>query len=595
MPRMQVVRADTSQEPQQGERPILDAFIPSHAFEVGPLLILSVILLAGASGGWVAGRLHIPRITGNIVAGLLLGSTLLKDTDTAQVLEPLTAFAIGLIAASVGANLSYRRIHNALRRIVSIAVLEGVCAAVCVALAIRLFPNTTWPIVALLGCIAAATAPATTVAIIRETRAKGSFVKTLLSVVALDNILCIVLFAFVQFLVADYYVRGATPGLTRAILTTGGQFLACVVLGCGLGAITERLVRDPRFHKFSVTLLALLLAAGLSSFLGLSPPLTTLLFGIYLGNRSREAQEQLHSLEPIEPLLYICFFTVAGAGLHLTSLWHAGLWCLAYVVARFVGKGLGACIGGVMSGTSRRIWSNIPLGLMPQAGIAIGLVVLLEGDQRIPAETTELVGAVVLAAVTISEIIGPFFTRAALRRASEAGLDRPRLMEFLQEEFILTDIQAADKWEALSKLTNFFALTHNVRPRHRAKIHASVVERERELSTAVGVGCAIPHGRIDAGSAVQGVLGICREGIDFDAPDGEPVRLIVLIVTPKEHEKRHLEVMASLASMMSNEMVRERLVAAIDANDAWEAIEHQEGRGYNYFLDELTEGADKTA
>jgi mannitol/fructose-specific phosphotransferase system IIA component (Ntr-type) len=252
-------------------------------------------------------------------------------------------------------------------------------------------------------------------------------------------------------------------------------------------------------------------------------------------------------------------------------------------------------VGGVVSKTSRRIWSSIPLGLMPQAGIAIGLVVLLEGDPRIPRDITELVGAVVLAAVTINEIIGPFFTRAALRRAREAGLDRPRLMEFLQEEFILTDIQAEDKWDALAKLTDFFALTHNIRPRHRDKILASVVERERELSTAVGMGCAIPHGRIDAGSAVQGVLGICRDGIDFDAPDGAPVKLIVLIVTPKEHEKRHLEVMASLASMMSNEQVRERLVAAINANDAWEIIEHEEGRGYNYFLDELTEGADETA
>ncbi len=560
---------------------------------MGPLLLLSMILLAGASGGWIAARLHVPRITGNIVAGLLLGLTVLKDIDTARVLEPMMAFAIGLIAASVGTNLSYRRIHNALRRILSIAVLESVCAAVCVALTIRLFPGTTWPIVALLGCIAAATAPATTVALIRETRAKGSFVKTLLSVVALDNILCIVLFAFVQFLVADYYVRGAAPGLALAVATTGAQFFACVLLGCGLGAITERLVRDPRFHKFSVTLLALLLAAGLSSYLRLSPPLTTLFFGIYLGNRSREAQEQLHSLEPIEPLLYICFFTVAGAGLHLDSLWHAGPWCLAYVAARFVGKGLGACIGGIASRTSRRIWSNIPLGLMPQAGIAIGLVVLLEGDARIPEKTTELVSAVVLAAVTMNEILGPFFTRAALRRAREAGLDRPRLMEFLQEEFILTDIQADDKWDALKELTDFFALTHNVRARHRNKIHASVIEREHELTTAVGVGCAIPHGRIDAGSAVQGVLGICPEGIDFEAPDGEPVRLIVLIVTPKDHEKRHLEVMASLASMMSNEIVRERLITAIDANHAWEIIEHQEGKGYNYFLDELTEGADE--
>lgn len=573
---------------------ILDLLRLPVAQDMGPLLMVSIILLGGAVGGWVAGKLHVPKITGNIVAGFLLGLTLFEGLDVAHAVQPLSAFAVGLIAASVGAQLSYRRIHNALRRIVLIAVLEGLGASIVVTLAARFVLKLDWPIAALVGCIATETAPATTVALVRELRARGPFVKTLMSVVAIDNILCIMLFAFVQIVAADFYQNPAGGlGFTRAMFDTGLQLLDSLVIGFGLGAITERAVIRSGLRRFSIVFMAILLASGLSSYLGLSPPLTALFFGIYLGNRRREVQEQLDALEPIEQMLYVVFFTVAGAGLHLSSLWHAGLLCLVYFVARIAGKTTGATIGGLLSGTSRRIWGNVPLGLMPHAGLAIGLVVLLEGDQRIPSEVSELVGTLVLAAVAVSEVIGPFFTRAALSWSGEAGLDRPRLMEFLQEEYILTDMDVADKWEALDRLTAFFARTHNISDAERKRIHATVAEREESMTTAVGRGAAIPHGRVERGTAIRGVLGICRKGVDFDAPDGEPVRLLMLIVTPKEHAQRHLEVMAGLTSMIANDAVRERLSAAISPNDAWEVIESKEARGYNYFLEEDTDNLEE--
>ena len=226
---------------------------------------------------------------------------------------------------------------------------------------------------------------------------------------------------------------------------------------------------------------------------------------------------------------------------------------------------------------------------MPQAGVALGLAVIFEGDARIPAEVSSFVGTMVLAAVTINEIIGPFFTRMALSRAKEAGLDRPRLVEFLDEEFIMTGLQAEDKWEALRKLTDFYARTHKVSGSARKVIYESVVNREQEHSTAIGRGAALPHGHVEEGSAIRGVLGICPDGVDFDAPDGEPVRLIVLIVTPREHEQRHLEVLASLNTMLADPVARTRLVAAPNANEAWEVLESEETRDYNYFL-EMEEG-----
>lgn len=559
---------------------------------MGPLLVLSIVLLTGLAGGWVAKRFRVPAITGNIIGGVLVGVTLLRGVNAAYALQPLSTFAIGLIAVTAGGHFSYRRVHNALRRILSITFFEVACAFVLVYTVSRLM-GLEWPVALLLAALSAETAPATTMAVIKENRAKGPFVKTLLTVVSLDTSLCIILFAFGRIIVADFY--GAEEegfALGTALLHTAFQLVGSLIIGLGAGYVVEKLVHRPRFHHFSVVLLAIVLAEGLSSYLGLSPLLTCLFFGGFLGNSSAEGEKQLSTLEPVELLLYTLFFTLAGVGLHIESLPKAGLFCLGYVVARVAGKAVGATIGGLLSGTSKRIWGNIALGFVPQAGVAIGLVVILEGDTRIPSETTAFVGTLILAAVTINEVIGPFFSRFALKRTRETGLDRPRLMEFLQEEFIVVGLEAADKEDVLKKLTDFFMRTHHVRQEDKDHLFDTILEREKIMTTAVGLGAAIPHGRIESGPGVQGVLGILKEGVDFDAPDGDPVRLVVLIVTPKEHEKQHLEVLASLSRMLSDEHTRTHLLDAEDSNEAWEIIEAEESPNFNYFLED--EGTGET-
>ena len=390
-----------------------------------------------------------------------------------------------------------------------------------------------------------------------------------------------------QSLIANYFqdsehVARLDVALLRAVM----QLLGSAVIALVMGKLTQRLVSQPRFHNFSIVFVAILFCTGLSTYLGFSPLLTSLFFGVYLGNSSSAVEEQLNTLAPIEPLLYLCFFTLAGISLHLDSLAHVGLLCVAYVFARFAGKAVGAALGGVVTKCSRRIWSNMPLALLPQAGVAIGLVVLIGSDPNIPRSITEAMGAIILAAVTINEIIGPMFTRSALCRAREVNKDRPRLMTFLHEEFIMTDLKAVDKWDAIRQLNNFLIRTHRVEHYEPDALYASIAEREKEMSTALGNGIAIPHGRVEKGTSLQGVLAIRREGVDFDAPDGEPVHIIVLVVTPRDHADLHLQVMASISAMVSDEVIRARLIAAVDANDVWEVIESEETRDYNHFLEE---------
>jgi Kef-type K+ transport system membrane component KefB len=546
--------------------PILEQFYP--AGPMGPFLLISIVLLAGTLGGALARLLRLPGITGNILIGVIIGPSclsIIRGESQLHDLQPLSTLAMGLITVNIGGRLCYRRIHNALKRITIIALLEVSGTVMLVFFVSRMF-GAQWPTALLLGTISAATAPGTIVALIRENRGKGSFVKTLVSVVALDNILCIFLFAVASDLVSHYYKDGgASVRVDLALLVSLIQLAASAAIGLLCGFITRHLVANPKFHRFSTVLVAILVCTGLSSYLGLSPLLTSLFFGVYLGN-SLAAEGYLDTLEPIEPLLYTCFFTLAGVSLHLDSLASVGLLCVVYLVARFAGKAIGAACGGLVSRCSPRLWTNIPMALVPQAGVAIGLVVL--------------------AAVTINEIAGPLLVRLSLVRASEVDMDRPRLMEFMSEEFILTDIQASDKWDAIRQLVDFLCLTHKVVGVTPDELYESVVEREKSMSTAVGDAVAIPHGRIPKGPDIQGVLGVCPDGVDFDAPDKKPVGLIMLIVTPDEHEEKHIQVMAGLCAMASDPIIRRRLSAAIDPHDAWEIIEHEEIRNYNYFLED---------
>ncbi len=553
---------------------------------LNPLLLLAVIVTAGAAGTSAARLVRIPAITGQVVAGALLGYFIIPNIDAASALQPLSTFAMGLIAVAVGGHLSYRRIRTALKRIVGIAVLESAATAIIVSATVFYFTDSE-AIALLMGSIAIATAPATTFALIRETHAKGTFVKTLLSVVALDNIFCIMSFSFVLAIVGDVVeFSGRDVLVATAFLHAGQQFVGAVVLGCLTGVFVETAVGRVRSNDFGIVCAAILVSTGASSFIGLNPLLTSLFLGVYLGNRSTRTERQLNTLAVLEEPLYLCFFTLAGTALHVDSLAEAGPLVVAYLVARALGKSIGSITGGALLRVSQRIYTNVAIGLWPQAGVAIGLIVLLESDTKLPEGMASLIGTVVLAAVTVNEILGPFFTRGALHRSRETGRDRPRLVEFLEEEHILMDVDAEDRWGVLKKMCAFYAQVYRCTPNEAKDIEASVLEREREMTTAIGLGAAIPHGRIPEGEGIKGVLGISRSGIDFEALDGEPVHLMMLIVTPHEHEQRHLEVMSSLVAMVSNEAIRERLAAAIDANDAWEIIEGEEARPYNYFLEE---------
>jgi len=551
-----------------------------------------LIFAAGYPAGLLARRIGVPAVTGNIIAGVLLGPSVAHvfDESVARELKPLTMFAMGMMTVVIGGHLSARRLFNAKRRIFSVITAEVLATGILVTAATWFIPLAAnvpvpWEVAVLLGAIATATAPATILAVVREERAKGLLVKTLLASVALDNVACIVLFSVSMAVVRSTFEHISMPAGFLIIRSIFDVILAAgfgLLVGYGLLAA----VGPRRLQPFSGLIIAIMLLTGGAQFMGLSPLLACLAMGVLLGNSSRFASKMVSSLENLEPVVFTSFFTLAGVDLHLSQLPAMGLLGGAYFVARALGKIGGGTLGAYIGTDRPRIRRYIGPALLPQAGLAIGLLVIIQGDPNIPRGIVATITNVVLATVVLNELIGPSLLRRSVRKSGESQKDRPRIVEFLQEEYIFAPLRAQNRSEVIRKLADFLIRSHNLHGITTDELVTTVEERERSFTTALGSGVALPHARVAKGPEIMGVMGICPDGLDFAAPDGVAVNFVILIATPEEHQKTHQEVMAAVARIMSDPTVRTKLFAARNPAEAFEAIDTELVHDYNYFLED---------
>ena len=336
--------------------------------------------------------------------------------------------------------------------------------------------------------------------------------------------------------------------------------------------------------------IAILFAYGAAAYLDLSPLLACLFLGAVQTNFTPARDKILDtSFATFEPVILAAFFTLAGMHLSLEHMGRAGAVALLFFGARALGKLGAAGLAMRIAGATRGVRRYLGLALMPQAGLAIGLVLFIEDDPSFAAHAAllDLFLAVVLTAVTLNELIGPIFTRLGLLRSGEAGKDRLRLIDFLQEENIVLDLDSGSKREVIGRLTDLLISSHHLKGLDREELLASVLEREQQASTCLGGGLFVPHGILPPGEKrMRGVMGISREGLALETPDGEPVHCVVLLATPEEERQRHLEVLGTLARVIGTDVVlRQRVVHAKSPAHVYEILHDEEAEGFNYFLD----------
>jgi len=571
--------------------------VPQLTWE-DPLLILALVLLAGSMLGGLARRIRLPSPTGQILAGVLLGPTaldLFEDRDL-EALEPLTDFALALIGITVGAHLNLRRLRNAGRRLLLLLLSEALIIPALVTVALLTLSDAPLAIVLLLGPLALSTAPATIVAVVRESRAHGIFVKTLIAAVAINNLTSILLFEIAHAVAALGLRRDlefasfADPQLLGACAESMSQLAGALVLGIFAGlsihVIAERITHNERLTTLST--IAILFTSGVASALDLSPLLAAMSLGLVQTNLNPARDRLVDSVfSSFEPAILCVFFTLAGSHLRIDQAGVATSIALIFFGARALGKIGSARIAMQLARATRGIRDNLGLALLPQAGVAIGLVIVIEEDARFDLFEPLFV-AIVLTSVTLNEILGPIATRFALVRAGEIDSDRPRLIDFLQEENIRTDLRADSMEDAIRQLTDFLVTSHHLREVDREALVQSVLTREAEVSTCIGGGLAVPHGELPEGLPMVGVMGLCRQGLKFDTPDGEPIHCIVLLATPRGQRDRHLAVLAALARKIgADASVQDELYAATSAAHVYQIL-HDDSEDLNYFLSDAS-------
>jgi PTS system fructose-specific IIC component len=565
----------------------------SHA---DPLLTLAVILVAGLAGGFLARLVHLPVMTGQILAGILIGRSGLNlfGPETIDGLEPITLFALSLITVAVGAHMNVRRLRNAVKRLTYLLIAELTISPLIVFLSIYFVGKYSWVMALLLAALAISTAPATIIALVKESRAKGIFVKTLIAAVALNNMACVLAFEAAR-VIAQNELSGDAPHTFQQLLFSPlWQLISAGLVGGFLGwvflKITRRVIRSDTLATASF--IAILLTTGIATYLNVSSLLSCMFFGFTLVNLAPGKERVVdEAFANFEPAILAAFFTLAGVELDYRYIIPAGFVALAMFAGRILGKMVAANLAMRLANATKKVRRYLGVSLLPQAGLAVGLVLLVQEDPTM-VEIRDLFLAITLTVIMLNEIFGPILTRMALIRSGDFGKDRARLIDFIHEENITTNLKATNMKDAIEELAGLL-IDSNHLEFEAAELIPSIERHEAEMDTCVGDGLAFPHGELaDTEEQVVGAMGISRKGISTsDAPDGLPVHCIILLATPQAKRDRYLEVVAALTRAISfDRNIQFELFHAKSPAHAYEALHAEQAEDFNYFLDEFGEG-----
>ena len=330
---------------------------------------LAIMILAGMFCGRMAKHIRLPNVTGYLVAGLLIGPSVfgVLSADFLDTISIISTVALGFIAFSIGNEFKITYFKRVGVAPIVIACMESLFAVVFVVLGL-IISGQSVSFSLVLGAIAAATAPAATIMVIKQYRAKGPVTETLLSVVAIDDATALILFSL-AVAVAQALSNGAAS-LGASLLSPLKEIGGALVVGAALGFV---FLLPLRFFKKAGNRLSLIaafifLGLGISEWLGLSDLLLCMAMGAVVANFSADVGSIMDLCDGVTPPIFMLFFVASGADLQLSVLPTVGLIGVIYIVLRVVGKYFGAAIGAAMCKCEGAVRKYLGPCLLPQAG-----------------------------------------------------------------------------------------------------------------------------------------------------------------------------------------------------------------------------------
>ena len=396
--------------------------------EVTILLALAIILCAGFLVTRLTKLLHLPNVSGYILAGILIGPHLLNiiPETVAEGMDFVADIALAFIAFGVGKFFKKDVLRTGGTKVLVITIAESLTAGVLVSAAMSLLFHFDWKLSLLLGAIATATASASTMMTIHQYHARGEFVNVLLQVVALDDVVCLLVFS-----IASAAVNASDSGIftVSSILLPLLYNLVAIVLGGVFAFILAKLLRPGRSNDNRLILvIAMLLGlSGLCALFDISPLLSCMIFGAVYLNKT-EDQELFHQLTNFTPPVMSIFFITSGMQLDVNALATFGLAGIGYFLIRIAGKYAGSYLGCLITRTDRLTRDYFGAALVPQAGVAIGLAHL--GQRILPTNIGDILLTMILASSVLYELIGPACAKFALFRSGAIESHKTNLSSF---------------------------------------------------------------------------------------------------------------------------------------------------------------------
>jgi len=413
-----------------------------NSFPLPVLLLVGAIIIIGLYFGRNMKYIRLPSIIGFMVFGVVLGPSVINilDSNTRESLSFIAEIALGFVALSIGLELKFTALKKLGNGIIYIILFESFAAFLFVFGGVWLLTGNL-PLALIFGSIAPASAPAGTVAVIQEFKAKGSLTKALYAVVGFDDGLGIMIFGFAAAIARMLLIGNdgnQETSLFISMLVPLKEIVMSIAFGGVLAVLLSFLARKiSNSNDILILIVGWVFATiGICQIFHLSLILTNMVIGMVIVNtQPHSLVQKIHDRLPLfMPLLFILFFTLAGANLHIAALPTLGVLGLSYALLRASGLILGSRLGGIAGKVEKKIKNWIGLGILSQAGVAIGLALIVKqefaglgpviaGSGENAVTAGDQLGATVITTITATcllfEIIGPILTKIALKKAGE--------------------------------------------------------------------------------------------------------------------------------------------------------------------------------
>ena len=396
---------------------------------MGVLFFVAVALFAGLGGGKLFRVIHFPQVVGYIVIGAVVGVSGLNilNHDIFEQMVPVEQFSLGLIGFMIGRELHVSVFKQLGKVIFTILCFEVVGTFLVVSGAVW-FLTRQISIALIFGALATATAPAATVEVLWEYKARGILTTTIFSIVALDDVLALLVYAFaVAF--TKTLIGHTAISVSSIIVVPLVHIAASITLGLISGFllawVAEKMHNEKQY--LPLILATIMLNISLANFFHLSHILSCMILGMTLVNMNiTRAGYAFKAIEDFTGPIYILFFVLVGSQLDIRQLPQMGLLGLVYIGARMLGKVVGTAVGGRVAQAEPVVQKYLGFALFDQAGVAIGLALSVRHEFNHLGADGKMIGDLVLnvimASTFVVQLIGPPFVKYSITKAGERGL-----------------------------------------------------------------------------------------------------------------------------------------------------------------------------